>query len=110
MHSQETLIERAFTAERPNQLYAPIWAGSLYRASVLDVFSRRVFEPGWKSLRFSLARYFSIACLSSPRISLSVRRFAISIGLSPFLVSERCKLNPRSRRMLTAVTFPSMMA
>jgi putative transposase len=45
------LVERAFTAERPNQLwvadvtYIPTWTGFLYLAVVLDVFSRRVV--GW---------------------------------------------------------------
>lgn len=44
-------VERAFAAERPNQLwvaditYIPTWAGFLYLAAILDVFSRRVV--GW---------------------------------------------------------------
>ena len=45
------LVERRFRAERPNQLwvaditYVPTWAGFLYLAMVLDVFSRKVV--GW---------------------------------------------------------------
>lgn len=44
-------VERAFVAEAPNELYVadityiPTWAGFLYLAVVLDVFSRRVV--GW---------------------------------------------------------------
>ena len=42
------LIERDFTAERPDRLwvagitYAPTWAGCLHLAVVLEAFSRRV--------------------------------------------------------------------
>ena len=45
------LVEREFTAERPNRLwvaditYVPTWEGFLYLAVVLDAFSRRVV--GW---------------------------------------------------------------
>ncbi len=45
------LVERKFTADAPNQLwvaditYVPTWAGFLYLAVVLDVFSRRIV--GW---------------------------------------------------------------
>jgi putative transposase len=45
------LVERRFAAERPDQLwvaditYIPTWAGFMYLAIVLDVFSRRVV--GW---------------------------------------------------------------
>ena len=45
------LVERRFYAERPNRLwvadltYIPTWAGFLYLAIVLDVFSRKVV--GW---------------------------------------------------------------
>ena len=45
------LVERQFTADRPNQLwvadmtYIPTWAGFLYLAVVLDAFSRKVV--GW---------------------------------------------------------------
>jgi transposase InsO family protein len=45
------LVERNFTAQAPNRLwvadvtYIPSWAGFLYLAIVLDVFSRRVV--GW---------------------------------------------------------------
>ncbi len=45
------LVDRAFTAEAPNILwvaditYIPTWAGFLYLAIVLDVFSRRIV--GW---------------------------------------------------------------
>jgi putative transposase len=45
------LVERDFTATAPNQLwvaditYVPTWAGFLYLAVVLDVFSRRIV--GW---------------------------------------------------------------
>lgn len=45
------LVERRFTADGPNELwaaditYVPTWSGFLYLAVVLDVFSRRVV--GW---------------------------------------------------------------
>jgi len=45
------LVERDFTAERPNLLwvaditYIPTWAGFLYLAVALDAFSRRIV--GW---------------------------------------------------------------
>ena len=45
------LVERHFTAERPDALwvadvtYAPTWAGFVYLAVVVDAFSRRVV--GW---------------------------------------------------------------
>ena len=45
------LVDRDFTAERPNALwvaditYVPTWAGFLYLAVVLDAFSRRIV--GW---------------------------------------------------------------
>ena len=45
------LVDRDFTAERPNSLwvaditYVPTWAGFLYLAVVLDAFSRRIV--GW---------------------------------------------------------------
>jgi len=45
------LVERAFQAEAPNQLwvaditYVPTWAGFVFLAVVLDVFSRRIV--GW---------------------------------------------------------------
>jgi putative transposase len=45
------LVDRNFTAERPNQLwvaditYIPTWAGFLYLAVALDAFSRRIV--GW---------------------------------------------------------------
>ncbi len=45
------LVDRAFTADRPDQLwvaditYIPTWAGFLYLAVVLDAYSRRIV--GW---------------------------------------------------------------
>ena len=45
------LVERAFVADAPNQLwvadmtYVPTWAGFIYLAVVLDVWSRRIV--GW---------------------------------------------------------------
>jgi len=56
------LVERAFSASRPNQLwvadltYVATWAGFVYVAFVVDVFSRRIV--GWRvssSLRSDLA-------------------------------------------------------
>jgi len=46
------LVDRRFTASRPNQLwvadftYCPTWAGMVYVAFVFDVFSRRIL--GWR--------------------------------------------------------------
>ena len=60
---QPDLVERDFTASAPNQLYVadityiPTWAGFLYLAVVLDVFSRRIV--GWRMathLRSELVR------------------------------------------------------
>jgi transposase InsO family protein len=56
------LVQREFTAQRPNQLwvadltYVATWAGFVYVAFVIDVFSRRIV--GWRvsnSLRSDLA-------------------------------------------------------
>jgi transposase InsO family protein len=56
------LVERAFTAERPNRLwvsdltYVATWRGFVYVAFVIDAFSRRIV--GWRvsnSLRTDLA-------------------------------------------------------
>ena len=56
------LVDRDFTAERPNQLwvsdltYVATWRGCVYVAFVIDVFSRRIV--GWRvssSLRSDLA-------------------------------------------------------
>jgi transposase InsO family protein len=56
------LVERSFTAEQPNRLwvadltYVATWAGFVYVAFVVDVFSRRIV--GWRvssSLRSDLA-------------------------------------------------------
>ena len=47
------LVDRHFTAARPNQLwvadftYCPTWAGMVYVAFVFDVFSRRIL--GWRA-------------------------------------------------------------
>jgi putative transposase len=46
------LVDRTFTATRPNQLwvsdftYVPTWAGFVYVALVIDVFARRIV--GWR--------------------------------------------------------------
>ena len=50
-HQAPDLVDRNFTADRPNMLwvaditYIPTWAGFLYLAVVLDAFSRRIV--GW---------------------------------------------------------------
>ena len=50
-HAAADLVQRHFTASAPNQLwvaditYVPTWAGFLYLAIVLDVYSRRIV--GW---------------------------------------------------------------
>ena len=58
----QDLVERDFTADRPNQLwvsdftYVTTWRGSVYVAFAIDVFSRRIV--GWRvssSLRTDLA-------------------------------------------------------
>jgi putative transposase len=47
------LVDRHFTASRPNQLwvadftYCPTWSGMVYVAFVFDVFSRRIL--GWRA-------------------------------------------------------------
>ena len=51
-HRPQDLVERDFTAERPNQLwvsdltYIATWRGFVYAAFVIDVFSRRII--GWR--------------------------------------------------------------
>lgn len=60
---QPDLVERDFTAQAPDQLYVadityiPTWAGFLYLAIVMDVYSRRIV--GWRMathLRSELVR------------------------------------------------------
>jgi putative transposase len=61
------LVDRDFHAERPNQLwvadvtYVPTWAGFLYLAVVLDVFSRRIV--GW-SMRTHLRTELVVEALN----------------------------------------------
>ena len=61
------LVDRNFTADRPNSLwvaditYVPTWAGFLYLAVVLDVFSRRIV--GW-SMATSLATQLVLDALN----------------------------------------------
>ena len=53
-HSERApdLVDRDFTAARPNQLwvvdltYVPTWSGTVFTAFVSDVFSRRIV--GWR--------------------------------------------------------------
>jgi putative transposase len=58
------LVNRRFVAEGPNELwvadmtYVPTWAGFIYLAIVLDVWSRRVT---WRSHSGGRARSFTIA-------------------------------------------------
>ena len=60
------LVERCFSADAPDQLwvaditYIPTWAGFLYLAVVLDVFSRRIV--GW-SFAAGLGRELVLAAL-----------------------------------------------
>jgi putative transposase len=48
------LVQRCFTADRPNQLwvvdftYVPTWAGMAFTAFVADVFARRIV--GWRTM------------------------------------------------------------
>ena len=58
----EDLVQRAFTADRPNALwvadftYVATWRGFVYVAFVIDVFARRIV--GWRastSMRTDLA-------------------------------------------------------
>lgn len=61
------LVDRNFTADRPNSLwvaditYVPTWAGFLYLAVVLDAFSRRIV--GW-SMATSLATQLVLDALN----------------------------------------------
>jgi putative transposase len=66
------LVDRDFTAERPNQLwvsdltYVATWRGFVYVAFVIDVFSRRIV--GWRvlhSLKRSRARRTRAGALGS---------------------------------------------
>jgi transposase InsO family protein len=68
------LVERNFTAERPNLLwvaditYIPTWAGFLYLAVVLDACSRRIV--GW-SMATTLATRLVVDALNT---ALAMRR------------------------------------
>jgi putative transposase len=68
------LVDRHFTAERPNQLwvaditYIPTWAGFLYLAVVLDACSRRIV--GW-SMATTLATRLVLDALN---MALAMRR------------------------------------
>lgn len=61
------LVERKFTATAPNQVwvaditYVPTWAGFLYLAVVLDVFSRRIV--GW-AMENHLRTELVVECLN----------------------------------------------
>ena len=68
------LVERTFTADKPNVLwvaditYVPTWAGFVYLAVVLDVFSRRIV--GW-----SMATTLHVAVvLDALSMALTMRR------------------------------------
>jgi putative transposase len=68
------LVERNFTAERPNLLwvaditYIPTWTGFLYLAVVLDAYSRRIV--GW-SMATTLATRLVLDALN---MALAARR------------------------------------
>ncbi len=68
------LVERNFTAQAPDRLwvaditYIPTWAGFLYFALVLDVYSRRIV--GW-SMATTLARQLVLDALN---MALATRR------------------------------------
>jgi putative transposase len=65
------LVQRAFTAEAPDQLwvaditYVPTWAGFLYLAVVLDAFSRRIV--GW-AMATHLRTELVLAALEMARV------------------------------------------
>jgi putative transposase len=70
----ENLLDRQFAAKRPNQkwlcdiTYVPTQEGTLYLASVLDVFSRRIV--GW-----SMATHLRAdVCLDALKMALTRRR------------------------------------
>jgi transposase InsO family protein len=70
----QALVERNFTAEAPDRLwvaditYIPTWAGFLYLAVVLDVYSRRIV--GW-SMATTLAKQLVLDALN---MALATRR------------------------------------
>ena len=71
------LVDRNFTAERPNMLwvaditYIPTWAGFLYLAVVLDVFSRRIV--GW-SMATTLAHAGRARCVEHGAVAAARRK------------------------------------
>ena len=79
------LVDRNFTADRPNLLwvaditYIPTWAGFLYLAVVLDAFSRRIV--GW-SMATTLATALVLDALGGPMIHS--RPMTSSRGWPPF--------------------------
>jgi putative transposase len=70
------LVERRFTAERPNQLwvtdltYVPTWAGMVYVSFITDVFSRTIV--GWR-VASNMKRDMVLDCLELARWSWGAR-------------------------------------
>ena len=93
------LVERNFTAEAPDRLwvaditYIPTWAGFLYLAVVLDVFSRRIV--GW-SMATTLAKQLVLDALN---MALSTRGCC---GRSRYVAGCRNKTVPKGGRHATS--------
>jgi transposase InsO family protein len=85
------LVDRNFTAERPNLLrvaditYIPTWAGFLYLAVVLDACSRRIV--GW-SMAKTLATRLVLDALN---MALAVRRPLESTQHTSIEFGHRCR-------------------
>jgi putative transposase len=91
------LVERNFTAAAPNQLwvaditYIPTWAGFLYRAVVLDAFSRKIV--GWAmatSLRVELVINALNMALQQRRPTSVIHHSDQGSQYTSFAFGQRC--------------------
>jgi transposase InsO family protein len=98
------LVDRNFTAARPNLLwvaditYIPTWAGFLYLAVVLDAYSRRIV--GW-SMATNLATRLVLDALNR-------RSRSISHHTEQRMVGAPCLSVPHSSRPLMSTQCPPM--
>lgn len=93
------LVDRNFTAERPDELwvaditYVPTWAGFLYLAVVLDAFSRRIV--GWAMathLRTQLVLDALEMALHQPRPKGVIHHSDQGVQYTSIAFGARCRL------------------
>ena len=111
------LVERNFTADRPNQLwvsdltYVATWRGFVYVAFVIDVFSRRIV--GWRASS-SLRSEHSPSMLSSRRSASETRQERIDSFIIATVERSTCPFvtpsgsrKPASSRRSAAAAIPT---